>query len=69
LHSVGVLPSLADIEPQKVFEAFQFDKKNISGSLQWILLRGIGRPVVFSGDHVSPKTALSTLEAFLKLQK
>lgn len=69
LHSVGALPSLAGIEPQKVFEAFQFDKKNISGSLQMILLRGIGRPEIISGDQISSKTIFSTLEAFLKLQK
>ncbi|HQZ82791.1 MAG TPA: hypothetical protein PLR83_06190, partial [Pyrinomonadaceae bacterium] len=69
VRSVGRLPSLASIEPRQVFEAFQFDKKNISGSLQMILLRGIGRPVILSGDEIPPKTAFKTLEAFLKLQK
>jgi len=69
VHSVGALPSLAAIEPRQVFEAFQFDKKNISGSLQMVLLRGIGRPIILSGDKIPPKTAFSTLEAFLKLQK
>jgi len=69
VRSVGNLPSLAGIEPRQVFEAFQFDKKNISGSLQMILLRGIGRPVILSGDKIPPKAAFTTLEAFLKLQK
>lgn len=69
VRSVGHLPTLAGIEPRQVFEAFQFDKKNISGSLQMILLRGIGRPVILSGDKIPPKTAFSTLEEFLKLQK
>jgi len=69
VRSVGHLPSLAGIEPRQVFEAFQFDKKNISGSLQMILLRWIGRPVILSGDKIPSKTAFNTLEAFLKLQK
>jgi 3-dehydroquinate synthase len=69
VHSVGDLPPLADIDPREIFEAFQFDKKNISGSLQMILLRGIGRPFVATGAAIPQKTAFSTLEAFLKLQK
>ncbi|MCZ2389952.1 MAG: 3-dehydroquinate synthase [Acidobacteria bacterium] len=69
VHSVGVLPPVAGIEPRMAFEAFRYDKKNISGSLQMVLLRGIGRPVILSGKAIPPKTAFSTLEAFLKLQK
>jgi 3-dehydroquinate synthase len=48
VHSVGPLPPLAGIGVKELFRAFSFDKKNISGSLQMVLLRGIGRPVIVS---------------------
>lgn len=56
VHSVGTLPSLANIDSQQVFEAFRFDKKHVAGSLQLILLRGIGRPLVVSNSEI-PKSA------------
>jgi 3-dehydroquinate synthase len=52
VHRAGRLPSLQGIDRDAVFDAFQFDKKLISESLQWILLRGIGNPVILSGKQV-----------------
>lgn len=59
VHSVGILPSLADIDSQEVFEAFRFDKKQVAGSLQMILLKGIGKPVIVSSSDI-PKSAQNT---------
>ncbi|MBS1794525.1 MAG: 3-dehydroquinate synthase [Acidobacteria bacterium] len=57
MQRVGRLPDLRNIELENVISAFSFDKKNIGRSLQWILLRGIGRPVIVSNDDL-PESAI-----------
>jgi 3-dehydroquinate synthase len=64
VRRVGPLPSLAGIDPKEVFEAFKFDKKHLAGSLQMVLLRGIGKPVIVTERDIpqsSIKTVLSKL--------
>jgi 3-dehydroquinate synthase len=63
VHSVGTLPRLGDIDPDAVLAAFDQDKKNVSGSLQMILLEGIGKPVILAGDDLQPaiRKVLATL--------
>jgi 3-dehydroquinate synthase len=63
VHRTGNLPDLRDINPEKVFEAFTFDKKQIGKSLQWILLQDIGKPVV--RQNISTTIVKKTLEEFL----
>jgi 3-dehydroquinate synthase len=46
VHMAGRLPAVAGIDPRDVFAALKHDKKVIDGSLQWILLKGIGEPVI-----------------------
>jgi 3-dehydroquinate synthase len=64
VHRTGNLPDLHDINSNKVFEAFAFDKKQIGESLQWVLLEDIGKPVVRQG--ISPSIVKNTLEEFLE---
>ncbi len=66
VHRVGPLPTLAGIDPRDVVEAFDLDKKNIAGSRQFVLLRGIGKPVIVSGRDIPPKALLSVLTKCLK---
>lgn len=66
VHRVGSLPSLADIDARAIVEAFDLDKKNIAGSRQFVLLRGIGKPVIVTGKGVPPKTLMSVLTKCLK---
>ncbi len=66
LQNVGTLPALADIDGEEIFEAFKFDKKQLSGSLQMVLLKGIGDPVILSEDEIPQNTAKTVLEAFLQ---
>lgn len=66
VHSVGPLPSLADIDSQEVFEAFRFDKKQVAGSLQMILLKGIGKPVIVSSSDIPVSAHTKTLKQLLK---
>ena len=66
LHRVGALPTLADIDFEVVFEAFRFDKKISGSSLQMVLLKGIGRPVVISTDGISRSTHANAFKRLLK---
>lgn len=66
VHRVGILPSLAGIGTREVIEAFKFDKKHLSGSLQMVLLRGIGRPKIVSGQDIPRDVLESVLNKFLK---
>ncbi len=65
VHRAGKLPSLHGIDPADVLDAFRFDKKVIGSSLQWILLRGIGQPVIRSGADVPTKALKDTLRTIL----
>ena len=66
VHRVGALPSLANIDGNEVFEAFKFDKKQLSGSLQMILLRGIGKPVVVTEKDIPRAKAHTVLNELLR---
>lgn len=48
VQSVGKLPPLTHIDIDDVLAAFTFDKKQVKGSLQMVLLRGIGKPVIIA---------------------
>ncbi len=66
VHRTGELPPLSDIDPGEVVEAFRFDKKLISGSLQMILIKGIGKPVIINGDDIPRSTHIRALKNLLK---
>jgi len=57
LHRLGPLPSLANIDRKEVLGAFRFDKKNLSGSLQMVLLKEIGKPIILT-EHELPRSAV-----------
>jgi 3-dehydroquinate synthase len=65
VHRAGKLPTLDGIDPADILEAFNFDKKVIGSSLQWILLNGIGKPVIRSGADVPAKALKDTLRTVL----
>jgi len=64
VHRVGTLPRPANIDEREVFEAFKFDKKQLSGSLQMVLLKGIGKPVIVS--DIPRSITQKVLKNFLK---
>ncbi len=66
VRNVGPLPALANIDGDEVFEAFKFDKKHLSGSLQMILLKGIGKPVIVTDEHIPRATAQKVLKKLLQ---
>lgn len=53
LCKVGGLPKIQNINLKEVVEAFSFDKKTTGKNLQWILLSGIGKPLIKSSQEIS----------------
>ena len=66
LHRAGSLPPIKDIDPSGILEAFKHDKKNIGDSLQWILLRGIGKPVIVPDSKISASLIKTTVKKFVR---
>ncbi len=66
VHRVGSLPRLANIDEKEVFEAFRFDKKHLAGSLQMVLLNGIGKPLILDEKEIPPSTTQKVLKSFLQ---
>ena len=65
VRRAGRLPPLSNLDPQEVFEAFRFDKKQVAGSLQMVLLKGIGKPVIRSQTDIPLTTIKSVLKKLL----
>jgi 3-dehydroquinate synthase len=65
VHRAGTLPPVSKLDPEEVFEAFRFDKKLVAGSLQMILLKGIGKPVIVNGDDIKRSTHIRALKKLL----
>ena len=66
VHRAGALPSISNIDPRIIFETFKYDKKLVNNSLQWILLEGVGKPVIFPNADV-PQAAL--MSAFKEIAR
>lgn len=65
VHDAGQLPVLNGIDREKIVSAFKQDKKMIGDSLQWILLRGIGKPVILPGSNIPQRAIRQTLDKFI----
>ncbi len=62
IASVGWLPSIKRLNGSALLEAFTRDKKNLAGSLQLELLKGIGKPVITDARRIGRKTLVKALE-------
>lgn len=61
VHRCGDLPSIKNIDPETVHSSFKFDKKNIGGSLRWVLLKRIGKPVIVPHDQIGDALVRQTV--------
>lgn len=64
VHRLGKLPAINRIDEESVLGSFKYDKKAAGGAVQWVLLEGIGKPVIVSGESI-PQSALK--ETFKKI--
>jgi 3-dehydroquinate synthase len=58
LHRAGHLPDIGGVRLESILGAIKFDKKASGSGLSWILLKGIGKPVIISEKDI-PKAAIS----------
>lgn len=63
---VGKLPPTENIEIEKLIEAFDFDKKSDGKNLQWILLEGIGKPIILTNEKIPFRIIRNSLHKILK---
>src|SRR5262249_20232292 len=66
VHRAGRLPSIADLARESVFEALKYDKKSAGGTLNWILLKGIGKPVIVSELDIPRSALVRAVKSILK---
>jgi 3-dehydroquinate synthase len=66
VRRVGRLPDISFIDPETLSKAFAADKKNLSGSLEWVLLRGLGQPEIVSGEAIPAKVLSYTLSRYVQ---
>jgi 3-dehydroquinate synthase len=52
VRRAGRLPSLSGIDPARVIDSFKYDKKVVHDSLQWVLLKGIGKPIIVPNNQI-----------------
>jgi len=57
----GPLPSAQDLDMRSIVNAIAHDKKRTAGSVQWVLLAGIGRPRIVDGKEISTKLLRESL--------
>jgi len=66
VHRVGRLPRIADISSESIYKALTFDKKSSAGKINWVLLKGIGKPLIIPENDI-PRSALTkAVKAILK---
>jgi 3-dehydroquinate synthase len=66
VHLAGTLPPVDDIDPESIFEAFKFDKKSTGDSLNWVLLKGIGKPVILPEKDIPRSVLTRAVKTILK---
>jgi 3-dehydroquinate synthase len=66
VHRAGPVPTLANIDITQVREAFRFDKKHASDSLQFVLLKAIGKPVIVSSVDIPSSKIIKALQTVLR---
>jgi 3-dehydroquinate synthase len=59
VRRAGVRPTIVDIDQSEVLKSFKHDKKRVGNSLQWVLLKAIGKPVIVQ-DREIPRPAISS---------
>ena len=65
VQRAGILPSLRNVNAEDIFKALAFDKKVVDDSLQWILLKRIGEPLIYQNKNISPTVLETTVKDFL----
>jgi len=65
VHRAGKLPLIHTFDKTDIFTALSHDKKKIGNSLQWVLLKDIGKPVIVPHSEVGDRLVRKTIEEFI----
>ncbi len=63
---VGELPDISKLDAESIVRSFASDKKNVTGKLQWVLLHGIGSPVIVASDQIPELSIRACLDQLIK---
>ncbi|MGI8670461.1 MAG: 3-dehydroquinate synthase [Aridibacter sp.] len=63
---LGKLPDAENIEIDKILQALIYDKKSIGNSIQWILLKAIGKPKILKSQDIPQSIIRESLIKVLK---
>ena len=66
VRRAGNLPPIGSIDQSKILTSFKYDKKRVGKSLQWVLLRGIGKPIIVPETEIPWSAVLSTLHSIFQ---
>jgi 3-dehydroquinate synthase len=66
IRRVGALPTVDGIEPSEVVKALAADKKKLGDSIQWILLKGIGEPVIIPQTQIPEGMVVQAIKDYLR---
>jgi 3-dehydroquinate synthase len=66
VRRAGELMTLRNVALVEVAKAFDYDKKKVNDSLQWVLLEDIGKPVIVPQEEVPRLAVFRCLEQFLR---
>lgn len=69
VHRAGTLPPLNKIDPAAIFDSFRFDKKVVNNSLNWVLLEGIGKPVITSDQNIPRKAIRESIGKVIEISR
>lgn len=65
VRRAGHLPSIRSVNPSRVVESFKYDKKVVQDSLQWVLLKGIGKPVIVPNTNIPHSDIVELVKGFV----
>ncbi|HLL70735.1 MAG TPA: 3-dehydroquinate synthase [Pyrinomonadaceae bacterium] len=65
----GRLPRADDLDERAILRAIDSDKKSIGGHVRWVLLDGIGRARIVSGQEVAPRVVRAALRAAVRTER
>ena len=66
VRRAGNLPAIGSIDQSDILASFKHDKKRVGNSLHWVLLRGIGKPVIVPDTEIPKSTVSSTLKTIFQ---
>ena len=62
----GPLPRADNLDINQIIRALKHDKKSVDGQINWVLLKGVGRPKIFEGRLISAKVLRLSLRVGLR---